>query len=482
MSWILLIIYLLNFLTILVILFIERKKPATAFSWILLLTFIPVVGFIFYPILGRNLRPAEKKNFRLKMEFDNLYNKRLQQKNLLSKNSNNIYMDKPSSDYEDLINMNTAAGNSIYTQDNDITIFTRGRDKFSSLFKDIEEAKDSINILYYIINNDKLGRELVKLLTRKAKEGVEVRVLYDHIGSLSTPHKMFMELINAGGSVYRFSPMRLGTYTRINYRNHRKIVVIDGKIGYIGGMNIGDEYLGKHERITPWRDTHLRITGSAVYALQERFLMDWSYASKTKKDPDTSELIRFFPPIRSAGYVGMQVLSSGPDIDGEQIKWAYIKMINSAKESIYIQSPYFIPDDSFLEALKIAALSGVDIRIMLPGVPDKILVYRATTSYIKDLLECSAKVYLYPGFLHSKMLVVDEKAVSIGTANMDVRSFSANFEINTFIYNREFSSRCSDIFKKDMNVSNPLTKELYDARGFMVKIQEGLCRLLSPFL
>lgn len=478
MSWILLTIYLLNFLTIIAILFIERKKPVTAFSWILLLTFLPVAGFIFYPILGRNLRPNEKKSFRLKREFDNLYNKRLQKEHLISDNT--TY--KHNFEYAALIKMNTCAGNSVYSEDNEVTVFTRGRDKFTSLFKDIEEAKDSINMLYYIISNDKLGREVVKLLARKAKEGVEVRVLYDHIGSISTPHKMFKDLINAGGNVYRFSPVRLGTYTRINYRNHRKIVVIDGKIGYTGGMNIGDEYLGMHKRITPWRDTHLRITGSSVYALQERFLMDWSYASKNNKERDDAKLSRFFPPIHPKGCVGMQVLSSGPDINGEQIKRAYIKMINSATKSIFIQTPYFIPDDSFLEALNIAALSGVDIRIMLPGVPDKTLVYRATTSYFKDLLECGAKVYLYSGFLHSKMLVVDGKIVSIGTANMDVRSFSSNFEVNTFIYNSELSSQCSEIFEKDLARSKLLTKELYDKRGLMIKLQEGLCRLLSPFL
>lgn len=478
MSWILLTIYILNFLTIIAILFIERKKPVTAFSWILLLTFLPVVGFIFYPILGRNLRPNEKKSFRLKMEFDKLYNNRLHKEHLSSKNTIHKY----NFEYEDLIKMNANAGNSIYSQDNEVAVFTRGRDKFTSLFKDIEEAKDSINMLYYIINNDKLGREIVKLLTRKAREGVEVRILYDHIGSISTPHKMFTALINAGGNVYRFSPVGLGTYTRINYRNHRKIVVIDGKIGYTGGMNIGDEYLGMHKRITPWRDTHLRITGSAVYALQERFLMDWSYASKNVNEQDSDELCRFFPVIQSKGSVGMQVLSSGPDINGEQIKRAYIKMINSAKESIFIQTPYFIPDDSFLEALKIAALSGVDIKVMLPGIPDRTLVYRATTSYIKDLLECGAKVSLYAGFLHYKMLLVDGKVASIGTANMDVRSFSSNFEINTFIYDKQLSSECSKIFEEDLGHSKLLTKESYHKRGLRIKLQEGLCRLLSPFL
>lgn len=482
MSWIYWVIYLLNFISMITIVFIERKKTSTAIVWIVILTLVPVAGFILYPILGINLRPNQKKIFRLKKEFDILYNERLKRENLISKDSSIIDIDTKIYEYKQIIDMNIKGGNSIYSQDNEIIPFTNGKDKFSSLIEDIKEAKDTIHMLYYIINNDNIGKKIVKLLTRKALEGVEVRILYDHVGSLFTPHKMFNDLIKAGGKVCRFYPFKLGTYLRVNYRNHRKIIIIDGKIGYVGGMNIGDEYLGLDKRLSPWRDTHLRIIGTSVYALQERFLMDWTYASNEGESTDVAYLKKFFPPINSRGNIGMQVISSGPDANSEQIKRGYIKMINSAKESIYIQTPYFIPDDSFLEALQIAALSGVDIRIMLPAVPDKILVYRATTSYIKEILQQGGKVYLYPGFLHSKMMVIDGKVASIGTANMDIRSFSSNFEINTFIYNSEFSSRCNDIFEKDMEVSELITKELYESRGIGIKIQEGLCRLLSPLL
>jgi cardiolipin synthase A/B len=481
MSWLLEIIYLLNFIAIIVILFVERKKPSTAFVWILILAFLPVVGFILYPILGRNLRPNQKRQFRLKKEFDLLYDERLRNENRLTRKHITSYLHKDMHPYEDHIKMNLNAG-SIYSQDNDITIYTSGSDKFNALLEDIKSAKETIHMLYYIINNDDIGNKIVKLLTKKASEGVEVRLLYDHIGSLFTPQKLFKSLKKAGGKVYPFFPLRFGTYLRVNYRNHRKLAIIDGKIGYVGGMNVGDEYLGLHRRLTPWRDTHLRVTGTSVYALQERFLMDWVYASEEKDDNTSEALTKFFPPIENSGNTAMQVMSSGPDVEGEPIKRSYIKMAYCAKKTIYIQTPYFIPDDSFLESVQIAALSGVDVRIMLPAVPDKLLVYRATFSYISELLKYGVKVYLYPGFLHSKMLVIDGNVASIGTANMDIRSFSSNFEINTFIYNSEFSTKCKEIFEKDMAISKLLTKEVYEERGLHKKVQESICRLFSPLL
>ncbi|WP_353892434.1 cardiolipin synthase [Proteinivorax hydrogeniformans] len=482
MSWLIGAIYLLNFISIITILFIERKKPSSAFGWILILTFLPIVGFILYPLIGKTLRPNQKKIFNLKKEFDNLYNERLQKKHLLSQNNLDNILDENMNQYEDLIRMNYNAVNSIYSQDNDITIFTQGKDKFDSLISDIENAKDTIHIVYYIINNDNLSKKIINLLTKKAKEGVEVRFLYDHVGSIFTPHKIFKELIKAGGHVHRFFPLTVRTYMRVNYRNHRKIAIIDGKIGYTGGMNIGDEYLGLHKRLNPWRDTHIRLTGSSVYTLQERFLMDWSYASNHKTDTDKETLQKFFPPIKPEGDTGVQILSSGPDVRGEQIKTAYIKMITSAKKSIYIQTPYFIPDDSLLDALEIAALSGVDVKIMLPAIPDKRFVYRATTSYIDDVLRHGIKVYLYNGFLHAKMLTIDGKVTSIGTANMDIRSFAHNFEINTLIFDSNLSKWCSKAFEEDMQKSKLVTRETYDSRGLGVKMLESISRLMSPLL
>jgi cardiolipin synthase len=247
-------------------------------------------------------------------------------------------------------------------------------------------------------------------------------------------------------------------------------------------MNIGDEYMGLDKRRSPWRDTHLRITGTAVRFLQERFLNDWYYATEEKEITEGAMLHKYFPASQAAGNIGMQVVSSGPDTIGEQNKRGLIKMVNSARESICIQSPYFVPDDSFLESLQIAAMSGVDVQVMLPAVPDKRFVYRVTTSYIKDLMDYGIKVSLYPGFLYAKMIVMDGKITSIGTTNIDIRSFILDFEVNTFIYNTQFSRKCVDIFNKDMEISRLVTEEWYESRSLWLRIQERVFRLFSPIL
>lgn len=474
--------YFINFLSIIVTIYVERKKPLAATVWILILTCLPIFGFLLYFIFGRNLRPNQKRVFRLKKEYDLIYNKWLLKEKYLLSSEEKLFNDNNIAPYKDIIAMNMNSSRSIYSQDNDVQIFTNGKEKYKALLKDIENAKETINLLYFIIKNDKIGKKIVDALTRKAKQGIEVRFLYDHVGSLRTPSRMFNKLKKAGGKVARFFPLSFGTYCSINYRNHRKIAVIDGNIGYVGGINIGEEYMGKNKKLTPWRDTHLRIAGTAVMFLQERFLMDWYYATKDESINEEGLLRKFLPNRRGIGNIGMQVVSSGPDSNGEQIKMGYIKMINSAKEKIYLQTPYFIPDDSFLEALKIAAMSGIDVRIMIPLKPDKKFVYHATTSYIRDLLDYGIKVYLYEGFLHSKMVAVDGKVVSIGTANLDIRSFLLDFEINVFIYNTEFAQKCMEIFEADMAKSQVMTIERYRARGVITKLEEGISRLFSPLL
>ncbi|MDP4144024.1 MAG: cardiolipin synthase [Bacillota bacterium] len=480
-------IYLINFISILTTVYVERKKPVTAVVWILVLTFIPIIGFILYFIFGRNLRPNQKKVFRLKKIYDEFYSEHFYNEKKIYSHNNDIFNDEVINSYKDIIEMNIASSKSLYSQDNEIEIFTNGPDKFDSLLKDIENAVNSIHMLYYIINDDNIGNRIVNLLTKKAKEGVMVRLLYDQVGSLFTPSKMFKDLIKAGGKVHRFFPLKFGTYLSINYRNHRKIVVIDGKIGYTGGINIGDEYLGSNKKLSPWRDTHLRIIGTSVLSLQERFLMDWYYASGEKIDTltDLAAMKKLFPISESKGNkgnIGMQIVSSGPDSAREQIKRGYMKMVSSAKEKLYIETPYFIPDDSFLEVLQISAACGVDVRVILPSIADYKFVHRATTSYIKDLMDYGIKVYFYPGFIHAKMMVVDGKITSIGSANFDIRSFMLDFELNAFIYDTKFSSKCNEIFENDMKISTLVTKDWYRSRGLLIKFEEGLSRLFSPLL
>jgi cardiolipin synthase len=247
-------------------------------------------------------------------------------------------------------------------------------------------------------------------------------------------------------------------------------------------MNIGDEYMELGKKKTKWRDTHLRITGSAVYMLQTRLMQDWYYSSS--EEGISEELLgeRLFPTHESLGKIAMQIVSSGPDASGEQIKRGIIKMINCARNSIYIQSPYFIPDETFLESLQIAAMSGKDVRVMIPGIPDKRMVYRVTFSYIQDLMDYGIKVYIYDGFLHSKMVTIDKEVSSIGTTNIDIRSFKLDFEVNAFIYDTDFSIKCAEIFENDMKTCELVTKEWYKSRSVWNKFQEGFFRLFSGLL
>src|SRR5690606_24841984 len=256
---------------------------------------------------------------------------------------------------------------------------------------------------------------------------------------------------------------------RINFRNHRKIVVIDGKIAYLGGFNVGDEYLGLVKKFGYWRDTHLRIEGTAVHAAQIRFILDWNQASDRNDiyyDP------KYFPNITQKGKIPIQVVTSGPDSQYEHIKNGYIKMISLAKKSIYIQTPYFIPDNSILDALRIAVLSGVEVNIMIPNKPDHLFVYWATLSYIGELLDAGANVEIYDkGCIHAKMIVVDDLAASIGTANIDVRSFQLNFEVNAFIYDSQTAKRLVHIFEQDIKKSRRLTYDQYLQRPLIIRFK-----------
>jgi cardiolipin synthase len=382
--------------------------------------------------------------------------------------------------YQELIYMNLMSGHSLLTQDNNIKIYTDGNDKFDDLLKDIEAAKHHIHIMYYIVRNGTLSKRIIDALTKKAKEGVEVRFLYDAVGSMRLSKKIFRELLAAGGHVSSFFPSRIPLINiRMNYRNHRKLAIIDGKTGYIGGFNIGDEYLGLDKRYGLWRDTHLRVTGSAVLQMQGHFLLDWDLASKESIDYDNG----YFPISEHEGTAGMQILASGPDDEREQIKLAYLKIILSAKDRLYIQTPYFIPDQSLMDALRIAANSGVDVRMMIPAVPDHKLVYWASYSYLKGLLTIGVKCYLYEkGFLHAKTIIADDKVASVGTANIDIRSFKLNFEVNAFIYDEAKAGELSNIFINDMKDSKELTLVQYKSRPRLHQAVESVARLLSPIL
>ena len=383
--------------------------------------------------------------------------------------------------FKDMVQMLLYNNAAFLTTDNEVTIYTDGRQKFDALLNDIIQAKDYIHIQYYIFRNDNLGKSILTALEQKLTEGVEVKMLYDDMGSRTLSLKDFKSFRKNGGQVEAFFPSKLPLINlRMNNRNHRKIVIIDGQIGYVGGFNVGDEYLGLKKKFGYWRDTHLRIVGDAVNALQLRFMLDWN--SQSTGDNLQYE-DRYFPDVNSGGTIGVQIASSGPDEAWEQIKYGYLKMIASAKESIYIQSPYFIPDQAFLDAVKIAALGGVNVNIMIPNKPDHPFVYWATYNNVASLLEAGVNIYHYDnGFLHSKCIVIDDEIASVGTANMDHRSFTLNFEINAFIYDIQVAHQLRAAFENDLHVSYRLTQELYDQRSLWIKFKEGIARLLSPIL
>ncbi|AXI00302.1 cardiolipin synthase [Sporosarcina sp. PTS2304] len=470
---------IINIFLAIALIFLERRDPASTWAWLLVLFFIPIGGFIIYLLLGRQLR--EKHLFRWegrnKIGIEKLITYQLE----AIENESFEFLKPDTEKYGDMIYLHLRNNHSVLTQDNDVQIFTDGKKKFEALLTDLEHAKDHIHIQYYIFRLDGIGQKIVDILIRKAKAGVKVRVLFDDIGSRGLHVKHFRELTDNGGEVAAFFPATLPLINpRLNYRNHRKLVIIDGRIGYIGGFNVGDEYLGLNKKFGYWRDAHLRMEGSAVHPMQTRFILDWNQAS-AKTNIQYNE--HFFPAIPRKGTVGVQIVSSGPDSEWEDIKDGYLKMISLAKEYIYIQTPYFIPDSSVLDALRIASLSGVDVRVMIPNKPDHMFVYWATYSNVGLLLKAGAKVYIYEnGFIHAKQIVVDDQVSTVGTANIDVRSFRLNFEVNAFIYDREISHELAEIFEMDIQNCTELTYDNYMERERMIKIKESISRLLSPIL
>jgi cardiolipin synthase len=473
------VIILLNIFLAITVIFLERRNASSTWAWLMVLFFIPVLGFVMYLILGQKVR--KRQLTKLLGENRRIIEEALEKQSIMLERREMFPEGSEMAKYQDMMYMNLTTSYALYTNNNEIEIFTDGNRKFDELLADIENAEHHIHLVYYIVRDDALGRRLMDALVRKASQGVEIRFLYDQIGSLALPRKYFRELRAVGGKEAAFFPSRIPFLNlKINYRNHRKLAIIDGRIGYIGGFNIGNEYLGLNKHFGAWRDTHLKVQGGAVLQMQAQFLMDWNLAVATKMPLGPA----YFPyPDNVNGIIGMQLVASGPDTEYQEIKNAYIKMIYSAKHTICLQTPYFVPDESLMTALRIAALSGVSVNIMLPSKPDHFFVYWATQSFLGDLLESGVTVYLYKeGFLHAKTLVVDRMVASVGTANLDIRSFKLNFEINAFIYDEDTAAELADIFLEDSENSFELTMERYNRRPLFNRFKESVSRLLSPIL
>ena len=478
-------IFYINLLFSIIIIFFQRRDTKAVWAWLLLLTYVPIVGFVLYLIIGQNLHKTnmfrvkeveDKINAAIRKQEDSIYNNEF---------DNHFHItDERLSDYKDLVLYNLEVCRSRYTENNEIRIFTDGDAKFLAVKEAIKKARKNIHIQYYIISDGELFHEILELLEKKVSEGVEVRVLYDSLGSIKIGKKNVRRMKAAGIKVGEFFPALFGILQlRLNYRNHRKIVVVDGETAFVGGFNIGDEYVDGDVKMGHWRDTHFEIKGEGARELQMRFMLDWDYATKENLFHNDSDIYLKNSAIKCKNKIGMQIVTSGPDSIRQEIRDNYLKLINKAKERIYIQTPYFIPDEAVLQSLKLAALSGVDVRLMIPCKPDHVFVYWITYSYAGDLLESGAKCYCYEdGFLHSKGIIVDGVVSSYGTANMDIRSFELNFEVNAVIYSPEISMQLEKIFLEDMTKCTEITRYDYAKRGMRIRFKEQVSRLLTPLM
>ena len=471
-------IHIINLLTIAYMIFKEKRSPNNIIAWTLILYIAPFIGFIVFLLVGRKMNKSNMfgiKNAEIKV-LDK-YNRQVKERSQIQlENSNfkNI----------DMIMALETMDYSPYRDDNEVCMYSDGKEFFDALLKSLSKAKKSINIEFYIFKNDDIGTKILDILEEKAKNGVEVRLLYDSVGSRLLNRNVLKKLRAVGGKTGEFFPSWLKFINiNMNFRNHRKIVVIDNKVGFVGGFNVGDEYLGKDKNFGYWRDTHIKFKGSAVKDLNLRFLADWRYA--TKEEVDLSHVLEISDENIGEPNIGMQIVSSGPNLsDRYEIKLAYLKMIQRAKKYLYIQSPYLIIDKSIADSLKLASASGVDVRIMIPGKGDHPFVYWANLVYAGELLDYGVKIYHYDknAFLHAKTVVIDDEVCSIGTANMDTRSFELNFEVNAFIYSETISKQQKGEFKKDIFKCEELTLEKYKNRSRGVKIKESLSRLFSDVL
>lgn len=468
----------INILLAIALVFFERRNPTSTWLWLMVLLFLPGIGFVLYLFIGQDM--SKKKIFKLKSEEDDCFDVLVadQEKNLTTREflrSNPEYKR-----YDDIVKLNLMSSKAVYTVDNDVELIFSGEDKFAALLESIEKANKYIHMEYYIFHSDQIGTKVLDALTRKASQGLEIKLLIDGMGGRKISKRALEKLMSAGGeAAFFFPPFIPVVNVRVNYRNHRKICIIDGEEAYLGGFNIGDEYLGLSKKFGYWRDTHLKMKGSVISSIQWQFFLDWRFAT----GKELAGCQSYIGAELNEEKVGVQIVSSGPDSKWPSIKDGYLKMITNAERKLYLETPYFIPDDSIFEALKIAGLSGLDVKVMIPNKPDHPFVYWAGLSYIGDLLEAGVRFFTYErGFLHSKVMIMDDLVSSVGTANLDIRSFKLNFEINAFIYDSEINRTLTERFDRDLQNCHEITLEEYHNRSRYIKMKESISRLLSPIL
>lgn len=471
--WIFIVLYVAVIVGIMLTVLMDNRQPAKTIAWVLVLLFVPVVGIVLYIFFGQNTRKMKLISGR---SLDQLSKRSM----LEFVEQRNLRMPEY---FSSLVRLFTNQSLSLPFKDNAVEFYTDGYQFFPALLQAIKGATNHIHLDTYIFSDDPLGRLLSDALIAKAREGVEVRLIYDDVGCWRVPERFFDRMRQAGVKVRSFMPVRFPAFTsKVNYRNHRKVCVIDGTQGFIGGMNIALRYVkGLHGGTLPWRDTHMRLRGSVVYALQRAFLVDWYFVDRTLINDH-----RYYPPMpwHISKDSLAQVVTSSPIAQWPDIMQGYVRILLEAKRYVYMETPYFLPTEPVMFAMRTAALAGVDVRLLIPRRSDAWLIQLASMSYVTETLEAGVKVRLYEkGFNHSKLLVADDQISTCGSTNIDFRSFENNFEANVFFYDRQTALRIKDIYMRDEDCSINFSeaRELHH-RPYMHRFVESLLRLLSPLL
>ncbi|MBF1627400.1 cardiolipin synthase [Prevotella sp.] len=468
--WLFLVVYSIIIIITMVRVLMDNRQPAKTMAWMLVLMFIPFLGIILYIFFGQNTRKERK-----------IWQQSLDQ---LTKRSMLEFVEQKDfnipEEYRTISNLFMNQNLALPFKNNEVEIYTSGYDFFPSLLMEIGKAEHHIHIDTFIISDDPLGRIIADALIDKAKQGVEVRLIYDDVGSWRTPNSFFTRMRNEGIEVYAFMPVRFPAFTsRVNYRNHRKICVIDGEVGFIGGMNIARRYVQGTPKQS-WRDTHVKLTGAAVYGLQRAFLVDWYFVSKVLITERS-----YYPEIIIGQNNSLvQVVTSSPTSLWPEIEQGYVRILTNAKHYVYMETPYFLPTDPILFAMRVAALSGVDVRLMIPYETDTKVVEWASRSYVIEASRAGVKILLYrKGFNHSKLLVSDDAMATIGSTNVDFRSFENDFEANAFFYDKKIALQVKEVFLADQKDSIDLDDvRRFIKKPFLQRLWESFVRLLSPLL
>jgi cardiolipin synthase A/B len=481
MNWyyIALIIYALLLIIVCLRIVYETRSTTKTVAYLLFALLIPVAGIVFYIIFGINY--WKMKMYNKKSIEDEKIVKKLKKEMATYIDETIAATDLPDENHKELAVMLAKGLQSPLTRRNRVKLLINGEEKFPEVIAALRNAKHHIHIEYYIYEQDEIGEQIENILIEKATEGVQVRFIYDDFGSPTIKKKTEEKMKKAGIEIHPFQKVMFYMLAnRLNYRNHRKIIVIDGQIGFTGGINVCDKYINNKPGRLFWRDTHIRIDGPGVFYLQYLFLSNWNFCSGKILEP---EKLHFIAAAGHSDESFLQVAASGPDSAHPSVLFSLLQAIYLAKKEILITTPYFIPGDSIQEALKVAALSGLSVKLLVPGICDSKLVNAASKSYYKELLLAGVEIYMYQkGFVHAKSLITDGKLSIIGTANMDYRSFELNFEVNVILYDKKFSEKLRAVFFKDLEDSEKIDRERWCNRSAHIQLPEKLARLFSPVL